>query len=128
MSESKDADEVKRMAKQTRKSQLEERFLAAWRFQFPQLPAPTMQHKFHPRRLWRFDFSWPDSKLAVEIDGGSFVRGGHSRGAGQAKDFEKHNAAVQMGWRLLRFNTKQMDDVSEVVDFVAEVLCDAKEV
>lgn len=127
MPESMNQDEFKAAAKQTRKSQLEQKFLEAWNRNFPSLPKPTMQHKFHNLRKWRFDFSFVDEKLAVEIDGGSFVRGGHNRGAQQNKDHEKSNVATAMGWRILRFNTMAMKYPDDVVTFVAEVLTKAKE-
>ena len=57
---------------------------------------------------WRFDFSWPEYKLAVEIEGGVFVRGRHSRGAGFTKDCVKYNSAALKGWRVLRFTTQHV--------------------
>jgi very-short-patch-repair endonuclease len=53
-------------------------------------------------RRWRFDLAWPARKLAVEIDGGLFVFGRHSRGAGQLADMEKYAEATLRGWRVLR--------------------------
>jgi very-short-patch-repair endonuclease len=100
------ASEVKQLAKQGRKAQLEGRFLEAWNRLFPSLPRPVMQHKFHLHRKWRFDFSFIEERLAVEIDGGAFHGGAHGRGAQQSKDYEKMNTATAMGWRVLRFNTK----------------------
>jgi very-short-patch-repair endonuclease len=128
MSESMSPSEFKRAAKGQRKAQLEQRFIEAWCRLFPSLPRPTMQHKFHKTRLWRFDFAWVDQRLAVEIQGGAFVGGGHNRGFQQAKDYEKQRAAVKLGWRLLPFNTKDMDDADECATFVAEILTNAKEV
>lgn len=52
---------------------------------------------------WRLDFAWPEHKIAVEIEGGVFIRGRHVRGKGFVKDAEKYNALVLDGWRLLRF-------------------------
>jgi hypothetical protein len=124
-----DGAEVKRQAKQGKKAALEQSFLTTWKLAYPTLPAPTLQYHFHPERKWRFDFSWPDhGKVAVEIQGGSFVQGGHNRGAQQAKDYEKQNAAVLLGWRVLHFNTKQMGNIIEVVDLVASVLTNARDV
>jgi hypothetical protein len=122
-----DGAEVKRQAKQGKKAALEQSFLTTWKLAYPTLPAPTLQYHFHPERKWRFDFSWPDhGKVAVEIQGGSFVQGGHNRGAQQAKDYEKQREAVRLGWRVLPFNTLDCRDMMAVVNCVAEILTDAK--
>lgn len=73
-------------------------------------PKPTLQFRFHPERLWRADFAWPDQKLLVEIEGGIWMRGGggHSHPMGIEKDIEKHNAAVALGWRLIRVTDKML--------------------
>jgi hypothetical protein len=60
-------------------------------------------------RMWRFDFAWPAHMLAVEVDGGTWAGGRHTRGAGFERDCEKVNEAVLRGWRVLRFTTKQVD-------------------
>lgn len=65
------------------------------------LPTPVYEHKFHPERKWRFDFAWPEQKVALEVQGGLFVGGRHARGAGIARDMEKASAAASLGWRLL---------------------------
>lgn len=69
------------------------------------LPLPTVEYRFHPTRKWRFDLAWPDRKLYVEVDGGTWVSGRHSRGAGYERDCEKLNAACLAGWRGFRFTT-----------------------
>ena len=38
------------------------------------LPEPAQQFRFHPVRLWRADFAWPDAKLLVEVDGATAER------------------------------------------------------
>jgi very-short-patch-repair endonuclease len=65
------------------------------------LPVPVAEYKFHPTRRWRMDFAWVDRKLALEIQGGAFVGGRHSRGMGQVKDMEKFSEAAILGWRVL---------------------------
>lgn len=79
-----------------------------------QLPAPVRQHRFHETRRWRFDFAWPDQKLALEIQGGGFVRGAHGRGAGLRNDAEKFSEAVCLGWRVLLAVSDHVDDGSAV--------------
>lgn len=87
------------------KSHLEESFLLTWNSTVSG-SEPVQQHRFAaPERQWRFDFAWPDALVAVEIDGGIFVGGGHSRGMQFTGDCEKLNAAVMRGWSVLRFTT-----------------------
>lgn len=57
---------------------------------------------FHPTRKWRFDLAWEPTKVAVEIDGGTYTGGRHTRGKGYENDCEKLNEALVLGWRVLR--------------------------
>jgi len=72
------------------------------------LPAPTSEYRFHPTRKWRMDYAWPEQRVALEVDGGIWHGGRHTRGAGWLKDTEKLNAAASMGWRLLRCTPAQL--------------------
>lgn len=55
------------------------------------LPKPVTEHVFHPFRKWRLDLAWPDRKIGLEIDGGVYAEGRHTRGAGFEGDCEKLN-------------------------------------
>jgi very-short-patch-repair endonuclease len=68
------------------------------------------EYRFHPTRKWRFDAAFPERMIAVEIDGGAFIGGRHTRGAGFKRDCEKLNAAALMGWRVFRFLPEQIGD------------------
>lgn len=57
---------------------------------------------FAAPRKWRLDFAWPDDKIAVEVEGGTWTNGRHSRGAGFAADCEKYARAAILGWTVLR--------------------------
>lgn len=74
------------------------------------LPAPVQEHRFHATRRWRFDIAWPDRMIAVEVDGGVWSGGRHTRGAGFVADCEKCNEATAMGWRVFRFPTPHVSD------------------
>lgn len=74
------------------------------------LPEPELEFKFSSTRKWRFDLAWPAVKLAVEVEGGTFVQGRHNRGAAFEKDCEKYAEAVLAGWRVLRFTGHQVED------------------
>jgi very-short-patch-repair endonuclease len=60
-----------------------------------------MINQVKPRK-WAVDFAWPDERIAVEVDGGLFNQGRHSRGAGMLGDMEKLNALACLGYRIIR--------------------------
>ncbi len=66
------------------------------------LPRPEREWKFDAKRRWRFDYAWPQQMVALEVEGGVWTGGRHTRGAGFLKDIEKYNRAAVLGWRLLR--------------------------
>lgn len=80
------------------------------------------EHRFHEKRRWRFDFAHIESKTAIEIEGGAFTNGRHTRGKGFVNDMEKYNQAVLLGWVVLRFTPEQMQKSAtfEVVKSVVE--------
>ena len=67
------------------------------------LPEPVRELAFHEERKWRFDFAWPDQKIAVEVEGGIWNQGRHTRSHGFMADSQKYNTALSMGWKVLRF-------------------------
>jgi very-short-patch-repair endonuclease len=69
----------------------------------------SFEHRFHSTRRWRFDAAFPEHKIAVEIDGGVWTQGRHTRGSGFMRDQEKTNAAALLGWRVFRFVPSQLD-------------------
>lgn len=87
--------------KPRKESPLERKFIEKWAL--TGLPMPVAEYRFHPTRQWRFDFAFPDEKLAIELEGAVFTRGRHTRGSGYIKDLEKYNAATELGWYLLRY-------------------------
>lgn len=87
----------------------------------PSISDPVEEFKFHPKRRWRIDLFWPDHKLALEIEGGTYMKsgGGHRSITGYHSDMEKYNAISIYGLSLLRFTTKQMESC-ESYDFLRE--------
>lgn len=65
------------------------------------LPEPVPEYTFAKPRRWRFDYAWPLHRLALEIDGGVWTQGRHTRGAGKIADMEKLSEAAILGWRVL---------------------------
>ena len=85
------------------------------------LPAPVAELRFAPPRRWRFDYAWPVYNLALEVEGGVWTRGRHTRGKGAIADMEKYNAAVIAGWRLLRVTPDQLHTL-ETVTMIRDVI------
>ena len=85
------------------------------------LPVPEREHRFDEKRRWRFDFAWPDFKVAAEVDGGIWSGGRHTTGRGFTRDCEKLNAATLQGWRVYRF-TPAMVSTGEALRTVTRAL------
>lgn len=62
----------------------------------------TKEYVFHPSRKWRFDYAIIENKIALEVEGGTWIQGRHTRPLGFINDMEKYNAATILGWRVLR--------------------------
>ena len=60
------------------------------------------EFKFHPKRRWRFDYAIPEHRIALEVEGGVWTNGRHTRPQGFLGDIEKYNTATLMGWRVFR--------------------------
>lgn len=82
------------------KSKLEALF--ALQMRALKIPEPVTEFAFHRTRRWRFDFAWPDLRIAVEIDGGIHTNGRHVRPRGFSNDCHKMNCAALMGWLVIR--------------------------
>ncbi len=72
------------------------------------------QYQFHATRKWKADFAiwcaFPESHaffgktILLEIEGGEFSGGRHTRGTGLVNDCIKYNEAVMCGYIILRFS------------------------
>ena len=72
-------------------------------------------------RKWRFDFAWPDRKIALEVDGGAYSGGRHTRSTGFTEDCRKLNEAAVCGWRVARV-TGEMVTSGEALVIVEQLL------
>ena len=71
-------------------------------------PRPEPEYRILSDRKFRWDWAWPDKRVALEIQGGVWVHGKHGRGSGIVKDHEKMNLAVVAGWRVLQVQPKNL--------------------
>jgi hypothetical protein len=73
-----------------------------------------------PKR-WQYDRVWLSYRVIVEIEGGVFTQGRHTRGMGFVKDCNKYNWATSQGWKLYRFTVWHLNN-DLVVPFMRKVL------
>lgn len=85
------------------------------------LPEPVEELRFDPVRRWRWDYAWPEYRLALEIQGGTWTSGRHSRGKGYKNDVEKLNAGQLAGWLVLWATTEQVQS-GEAMTWVEQAL------
>lgn len=84
------------------------------------------EYRFHPDRMWRFDFAIPVEKLAIEVEGYRWRRiqgvnifqSRHTSPEGFEKDCEKYNTAALLGWRVVRLSSRSIErgDAFEMLD------------
>lgn len=96
-------------------SHLEAKFQLEWKAVGG--PRLEREYEFHPVRRWRADFAHVESMTLVEIEGGIWVKGRHSRGSGFEKDCEKYLEAALLGFKLIRLAPKQI--TAETLDRIA---------
>lgn len=78
-------------------------------------------YKFHPSRKWKFDFAFHDKMIAVEIEGGTWTGGRHTRGKGFENDCIKYNAATKAGWKIFRYTTNMVEN-GNAIEEILEIL------
>ena len=66
------------------------------------IPAPEREYRFDAVRRWRFDFAWPERRVAVEVEGITPSGSRHQRLPGFLRDAEKYEAAQVQGWMVYR--------------------------
>lgn len=116
------------------KSEMEEVFRGQLDMARNEIPAYHREYTFAPPRRYRFDFCWPDYKLAVELEGGLYTHGKQVDGRvmksrhltikGFEADCEKYNLAALRGWLVLRFPARHVQNwnaLAAVLEFFRNV-------
>jgi very-short-patch-repair endonuclease len=90
-------------------SSLERTFQTYWgMLSTEQYADPVTEFRFAPPRKFRFDLAWPDLKIAVELEGGVYSGGRHTRGKGFENDCEKYNLAALNNWLVVRYTSNML--------------------
>ena len=66
------------------------------------------EFQFNPERRWRADFYIVGSNILIEVEGGIWSSGRHTRGKGYIADMEKYNSAQLLGYSVYRYSTEQV--------------------
>jgi very-short-patch-repair endonuclease len=103
------------------KSELEETLLLLIRAEG--LPEPEREYMFAKSigRRWRLDFAYPEKRIGIEVQGGTYIRGAHSRGTGLERDYEKYNQAQVLGWDVYQFSRKMIES-GEAIETIRKAL------
>lgn len=83
------------------------------------------EYKFHPRRKWRADFFVPAANALVEVEGGAWVNGRHTRGAGFTRDCQKYNEAALLGLAVYRFTPEMVENGEALQTIQRAIECHA---
>ncbi len=81
--------------------------LLAWQLKAAGLVSFVREYRFHVERRWRLDLAFVEQCLGIEVNGGLYTAGRHSRAAGQEADYEKFAELAIVGWRLIVVSTGQ---------------------
>lgn len=105
-------------------SDTERAFETQWRLLSPpSAPQPVTQYRFLADRKFLFDVAWPDYKVGVELQGGTYSGGAHVHGQHYRQDCEKLNLAQLQGWILLWFPSDWLrDDPQTVVNMIIDAI------
>ncbi len=82
------------------------------------------EYRFHPKRMWRFDYAIPEHRIALEVEGGVWTRGRHTRPQGFLGDVEKYNAAALLGWRVFRTTPSELYSRATIGMLRQAITCD----
>jgi len=74
-----------------------------------------VEYKFLSDRNFRFDFAWPEKKIALEVEGGTWTISRHTTGKGFEADCLKYNLAAVEGWRIIRATSEHVKTGSALV-------------
>ena len=74
------------------------------------------EHKFSPKRRFRFDLYLTDLNVGIEYEGLMSEKSRHTTIEGYSKDAEKYNLATCLGIRVLRYTALNFDQFEKDLD------------
>ena len=85
------------------------KFIKYWETLYPDIDLHT-EYRFTPPRRFRFDFAFLPSKIAIEINGGNWIHGRHTRASNLSNEYEKLNLAALNGWRVFVLSPEMINE------------------
>ena len=103
-------------------TELESEFLRVWGL----LGGPELLRDYTGwcDRKWELDFYHEPTKTAIEINGGTWSKSGHSSGRGITRDYDKANECVVVGISLFVLGTDHMKsdrliiEISKILSYI----------
>mgnify|MGYP006445078117 FL=1 len=102
-----------------KRSHLEQLFELHWERLYPEVDLWAEQ-KLIPHRRFRFDFVHYPSKTAIEVNGGNWGGGRHTRAGALNQEYEKILLAALEGYTVIFLSQDQIDE--EYLEMVHQVL------
>lgn len=110
------------MAQQKPREDLANYLASALRAIAPDLPEFETERVFALKtfgREWRFDIAFPEYRVAVEVDGGRFVKGRHNDPVKFADESAKRTAAGMLHWKVLQIpGDKVKAQMATIIDMI----------
>ena len=75
-----------------------------------QWPGVVPEHVFAKPRRWRFDWAWPEKRIACEYEGIFSAKSRHTSVTGYTNDAEKYSTAATLGWCVIRVTAPMVRD------------------
>ena len=75
-----------------------------------QWPGSVAEYRFHDTRRWRFDYAWPEKRIACEYEGIFAAKSRHTSVMGYSNDAEKYSTAAALGWCVIRITAPMLRD------------------
>lgn len=85
-------------------------------------PRLDTEVRFHTQRKWRADYCHLATRTIIELEGGVYSKGRHTRGKGFVADCEKYNAAAALGYTVFRLATGMVTPkhVGQIIEYIRQ--------
>lgn len=114
--------EPKTPARKDLDAELRQQFARQFEAQWQLLGGPALEkeHYFNPERQWHSDYLHRPTMTLIELEGGAYSAGRHTRPKGFVEDVFKYNSATMLGYRVVRIATgmANADYLRQLIDWL----------